>query len=393
MATLATDNSRMENWKLVYNNKDRRGQRRASQQTRRIEQRQSNLFANNFSALRTIEEPNQLAGQSQQTKPTPLITKPPPIVVDLQHNIKQVQDMLTSSSIRFKQMQTGTKIFPSSTEEHSQILSSLKEKDFRFYTHRSKDERRFKVFLYGLPKLQIKEIMEDLQSKNLIPTDLKEIVTKVSTDSNAAYSMLFKKSSVSLRDLKKVQFICRTRVSWRQYNAKTRNSPTICWKCLMYGHGGDNCFRPPACMICASNEHIRENCPNIKEETKFQCFNCIRNKRPANHRANDIQCPSRAEFLNIRQNMQNRNNRSGPTRYTNTPTDFSTAVFNPLFSQPSSSNALPPKSVTYADVLKEDLFSIEELFKIFQTSLTKLRQCTSKDQQIAVIASLLQYAV
>lgn len=392
---MATFNSNYD-WKLVQNGGRGLNQRRSNQQNRRMEQRQSNLFTNSFSMLsKTMQADQSSSSASQPQQGLPLQTfKPPPVVVDMEHNIRDVQTLLSSTNIRFRQMQTGTKVFTSSKDEYNQVLSSLKNGNFKFYTHRSKDDRQFKVFLYGLPKLSTAEILADLKTKNLEPTDLKEVLTKVSNDNNAAYSMLFKKSNLTLRDLKKVQYLCRTKVTWRQYNSKDQKNPTICWKCLMYGHGGDNCFRAQACMICASTEHIRANCPYDKEDTNFKCFNCVRNKKPSNHRANDKNCPSRADFLNIRQNIQNRNNRHGNLR-TITPTTFASAVNNPMFNeQPSTNNTRPQSAASYADVVMNgDLYSIDELFKIFQTSLTKLRQCTTKDQQIAVVASLLQYAI
>lgn len=239
--------------------------------------------------------------------------------------------------------------------------------------------------MYGLPKLSIEEILDDLKSKNLIPSSLKEINTQVSNANKAAYSVVFKRSSVTLSDLKKVQFLCRTKVSWKRYLAKESNNPTFCWKCLMYGHGGDNCFRQIACMICASTDHVKADCPFDQEDTAVKCFNCIRNKKPSNHRANDKSCPSRAEYLLIRQNIQRKNQNR-----------FSTSLQfqNNIPSSVPQNISTSPVQPTYASVTANgQLYSISELFQIFQSSLNKLRQCTTKDQQIEVVAALLQHAI
>lgn len=289
-------------------------------------------------------------------------------------------------------MSTGTKFFASSKEEYDSILAKLKMDKTEFYTPRAKNDRQFKVFLYGLPLIAIEDISSDLQSCNLNPTEVKEIKTKYSNEDNAVYSVVFKKSSVTLRELKKIKFICRTKVQWKQYRRSNREHPTLCWKCLMYGHGGQNCFRSQACMICARTDHISKDCPYDEEAAAVKCFNCIKNKKPAAHRANDPKCPSRTEYLAIRANAQSRNSKLKQPQFS-LEDDFH---FYPLPGRNSTEEHTDTvtRKPTYSKILSssEDLFTIEELFDIFQNAVQQLNKCNSKREQIGVIVSLLKYA-
>ena len=362
--------------------------RRTNQTARRAENR--NQFFNSYRSLDNLMETEGAYALNLQHPAK--VVKPPPIIVDSNHNIRAIQKLLPSSNLRFKQMQIGTKIFVDTKNEYNNVISTLKSNNCEYYSHRAKDERQFKVFLYGLPKVSIDMIKSDLQDKNFTADDVKEVITKFTTEDNAAYAVLFQKSNVSLRDLKKVKYLCRTKVSWKQYKSKDRNNPTICWKCLMYGHGGDNCNRKMACMICASDQHIKRDCPYNKVESKVnvKCFNCVRANRPANHRANAVNCPSRAEYLVIRQNIQNKNRHIRDSSVLNIGENFTARMPQSFTRAPTPNENGRP---TYAAVAGNDLYSIEELFNIFQRSLSKLRQCTSKDQQLEVVASLLQYAI
>lgn len=163
----------------------------------------------------------------------------------------------------------------------------------------------------------------------------------------------------------------------------------------MYGHGGDNCNRKKACMICASVDHIKKDCPYNKAENdvNVKCFNCTRANKPSNHRANAVNCPARAEYLAIRQNIQAQNRHPRASPVLNTRENFSARMPKTFFHAPASTPSPVNGRPSYAEVTSNELFSVKELFNIFQSSLSKLRQCTTKDQQIEVIASLLQYAI
>lgn len=133
----------------------------------------------------------------------------------------------------------------------------------------------------------------------------------------------------------------------------------------------------------------------------YKCFNCVKkNFKNTSHRADDPRCPSRRDYLTIRQNMHNKS-RSFPSRniqnyFEGTPSDFPQIIR----SANDNNNSLPKSS--YAEVLKTssrqrniggDLYSIEELFNIFTEAISDLRKCTTKMEQFNVIMSMLKYAI
>lgn len=379
--------------KSLFNEPKGIGGRRQISHVHRNELKQNIFQGNRFAPLGYNIDEVFDSNETNPTLSTPTIRRPPPIVVDKKHKIKEIQETLSSTGLKFKHMSTGTKIFSPTKEDYDNAITQLKSKNLEFYTHRMKEDRQFKVFLYGLPLVNVQNIIDDLKTLNMQPHEVKEIKTKFSSEDNAAYTVTFKKSSITMRELRKVRFICRTQVHWKQYKPRDRNNPTLCWKCLMYGHGGENCHRSSACMTCASTEHLTKDCNFDKEETAVKCFNCIKNNRPANHKANDVKCPSRSEYIAIRTNAQQKVRRQQP-QFNLNPLDFPSHLGHidesVSFQKPTTSGA------TYSQTLlsnKNDLFSMEELFDIFQSAVQELNRCQTKNQQMKVIVSLLQYAV
>lgn len=160
----------------------------------------------------------------------------------------------------------------------------------------------------------------------------------------------------------------------------------------------------------------------------------------SNHRANDPSCPSRSEYLGIRerigtgnrgisrnqnhhqtsvgqstfnQSKQQNSNRGIQSQnfHFNRSSQRSTSIQNqsknlnanaPEFSynvdhfpslpgnQPNFAK-LPSNS--YANVSKNQLLSADEFFDVFNDALTKFYQCKTAADQFALIASLLRHAI
>lgn len=106
-----------------------------------------------------IDAANQSSFHISTSKPI----RHPPIIVDNKHTIREIQVLLPSSALRFKHMQIGTKILVDNKTDYDDVINMLKAKQFEYYSHRAKDQRQFKVFLYGLPKVSIESIKEDLK--------------------------------------------------------------------------------------------------------------------------------------------------------------------------------------------------------------------------------------
>lgn len=208
--------------------------------------------------------------------------------------------------------------------------------------------------------------------------------------------LYIKYSSLYLKNVKTIKNVI---ISWRKQKPRKNNQPTQCWKCLMYGHGGEHCNRLPACMVCADQHHTN-NCPFNKNEKRpavFSCFNCKKfGKERTDHSANDINCPFRAQYLDIRQRATTRQTRKTTIIQRNIHTAH---VPNEPIAHRSVTNSLSHHNVkrsSYADQLKNnhnsDLFNVDELFDIFTSTLDELSKCTTKVQQMYVVMSMVKHA-
>ncbi|XP_046805480.1 uncharacterized protein LOC124419548 [Lucilia cuprina] len=316
----------------------------------------------------------------------------------LSHPPTEIQNLLGKDCM-YKRTSIGTNIFPPSIEVYECCKQILRENQIEFHSYNPKENRLYTTFLYGLPQIKTDDIMAELKSYNLIPSSVTEVNTKFSSSNNAVYKVQFTRKTFNPESLKKIRTISNVIISWKKYKPKN-DKPTQCWNCLMYGHGGEHCFRLPACMICA-NDHHTKDCPynsNDKSPAAFSCFNCKKyGKERIDHSANVINCPLRSLYLETRARAtsksfqrNNRRNQSDTFHYNNA--DFPNIVSNTVNN--NKNNNVFHNKPTYANQLKSnnDIFSIDELFDIFSKTMEDLSRCTSKVQQIQVVMSMVKYA-
>lgn len=331
--------------------------------------------------------------------------KPPPIVAESSVPMREIQ-RIVGDDCMYKRTSTGTKIFPQTKEKYDFCIKSLKEGMIEFHSYNSKENKLYTTFVYGLPRLKPDEIMEDLKTYNLSPKSVSEVVTKYSSADDAVYKIQFERKSFNPNYLRNVKSICKVLITWKKHKPKKSERPTQCWNCLMYGHGGDHCNRKPACMTCAKT-HKTSECPFTKDNKRpavFSCFNCKQaGEERTDHAANDIKCPLRQKYLEIRQRVTSGHSRRvqvGRPRHTNAHSQGNTThhITNVHSQANTTHHITSPHHTnrhTYAStVINEgnDLFTIDELFNIFSSALDDLSRCTSKVQQIHVVMSLLKYA-
>ena len=83
-------------------------------------------------------------------------------------------------------MSIGTKLIPNSLPEFDEITRKLKSENIQFFTHPVKDNKSFKLMLFGLPKIDIKSIVDEFKYNfNIELKNIKEIPTSRSTDDDA----------------------------------------------------------------------------------------------------------------------------------------------------------------------------------------------------------------
>lgn len=349
-----------------------------------------------------ILDSEQQTSSKIQNHEIPVKIHIPPIVVDKNHSFTDVQTLLGDPYI-YKKTSIGTKVFAESKEDYIKCKEVLLTKCYQFHSFRAKDEQIITIYLYGLPKMDVSLIKEDLSTNNIFPQNIIEIITKHSTKDDAVYRITFLRKTFKISHLKNITTIRKTKIRWKPYKPKGKNetSPTLCWKCLMYGHGGENCHRKMICMTCASPEHPSTECPLLKKNDNtpyYTCFNCLKSGRAdTNHRANDTKCPSRLEYIKIRSNntiykqkRPNTNNNS----FTLQSNEFPPLYHNDTYQNPTQQSN---SQSTYAQKLKNsavnDLYDIDDLFNIFEKALYELNQCKTKSDQIYVIMSLLRKTI
>ncbi|XP_073821218.1 uncharacterized protein [Musca autumnalis] len=362
---------------------------------------------NRFSSLSDLED-MEYASETNIKLNTPKSTpKPPPIITDSRVCMREIQ-LITGDDCVYKRTSIGTKMFPQSQEKYEFCIKALKEALIEFHTFKPKGNKLYTIFLYGLPKVNTNDIIDDLNKYNLPPTSVTEVQTKLSNANDAVYKVQFDRKSFNPSHLKNIKTICKIIITWKKHKPKKADRPTQCWNCLMYGHGGDHCNRKPACMTCAKL-HKTSECPLTKDNNRppvFSCFNCKQaGYDRTDHAANDIKCPLRQKYLDIRlkvttnqsrratiavprhtviSNNNNINNRSYASTVRNECANIHTNNNHSDVGHGRNAGATSNEC--------SDLFNIDELFNIFSSALDELSRCTSKVQQLQVVMSLLKYA-
>lgn len=360
--------------------------------------------SNRFQVLSDMEDDNSSIEENENVEES---VKVPPIIVDIVHSFTEIIKLL-GSTCKYKRMSIGTKVMPNTLPDYNETIKNFKSNDIKFFTHPVKDGKSFKLMLFGLPQLDIKTIVEEFQNAfNIIPTKVIEVKTNRSNPDDALYMLEFDKSQVSKREVIKIRYFYGIVVHWRnpRRNAK---GPTQCTKCTMFGHGSSNCFRKSACLGCGG-PHDYSTCQlnktNHDGPVIYKCFNCMKNKlKNINHRADDVNCPSRHEYLEIRQRVT-RNQKSFRG---NQNTDQDPFIWDEDFPQlhnstdelPSCSKAQinyskhfnPSKTNINQSRDKDDL-SNDKLLEIFFSAIDALEKCKTKFDKMRVLGMMLKHVI
>lgn len=268
-----------------------------------------------------------------------------------------------------------------------------------------------KIVLKGLFVITVDELKTHLKNVNVSPEDIKIMKLKNTRYTNQAnYLLYFKKSSVSINDLKKIRAVNNIIVSWEYYKHTSR--PTQCNNCQLYGHGGSNCKLSPVCIKCSgghkSSDCEIQNPAEPQNVSKIKCANCLQK-----HTANFTGCPSRADYLTLKSNLSGKTDkfsRRGTRTVNMDPNSISTngdANFPALKPTRNQSNffdkfssRIPNKplnqSINFVNTnqtnntnnIQNDLLSPQELLNIFKEIILKMKHCKSRYDQLELITDL-----
>lgn len=338
-----------------------------------------------------------------------------PLVTITETNIPTVQGMALKAGVSMfnvKRTSTGVNVFMYTTQDHTKLVSYLKQQKANFFTYVRDEDRTTKVVLAGLPDLNIEVVAEALKEVEVVPKDIRKMTLKKKRhEDHALYLLYFNKGSVQLNALRRIKSVYRCIVEWDFYSTKTKG-PVQCRNCQMFGHGSTQCFRQPRCVKCG-NVHKTVDCPlTISREDKsiqlpkekLSCVNCGQQ-----HTANFHQCVKRQEFINARDHQlrKSRLQRSRREEFQFRQEDFPQSGTlgelpqrshnhrTPLYSNVLSHREAPANRLQFKQhqthryhhdtPSNHDLFSPEEIVDIVTDVFSRLSTCTTKQQQLKVI--------
>lgn len=174
----------------------------------------------------------------------------PPIIVDGNSGFTSVTKLL-GVEYKFQRMTIGTKVISSTATQYNDAIKKLQLAGLTFFTHPRQDHKKFKLVIFGLPRLEISAMAEEFKNTyNIEPVSIKEITTIRSSVDDAIYMIEFNREQVSKKEVRKIRHFNGIIIKWRTPTKNSRG-PTQCSKCSMYGHGSSNCYRNPVCSACA----------------------------------------------------------------------------------------------------------------------------------------------
>lgn len=359
--------------------------------------------SNRFSCLSDLDESDDDSSIMDANQNISIEDKIPPIIVDNCHSFSSVIKLF-GTKCNYKRMSIGTKLVPSTLAYYDEIIKYLKEKKMKFYTHPVLDRKAFKLALFGLPQLETAFIIEEFNTKyNIQPTKVTEVKTARSNVDDALYMLEFDRTKISKREVRKIRYVCGIVVYWRNPQKRSRG-PTQCSKCAMFGHGSSNCFRDNACLGCGG-PHDYSVCQLQKapkdDAVVYKCFNCAkRNLKHVNHRADDPRCPSRKEYMEIRQKVtaNRKYNKFIPSQdFSMSNDDFpSTSRQAAQFQVPSwPKNDHNSKNVPLSNSNNRtnDDLSNDKIMEIFFEAIDALEKCTNKFDKMRVLGNMLRHVI
>lgn len=346
--------------------------------------------------------------QSADQKKRSTTTRTPPITV-IGKTRREVLDMCKSAGAKeddviLKQTTVGINIYVSKRDNFTLLRDSIKQSS-NCFTHELPDEKHTKIVLKGLFRMEIADLLAELESKQIKPVDVKYISPKrPKFDDQMNYLLFFKKGEMTLNDLKKCRSLCYLKVEWEFYIPK-KFGPTQCHRCQMFGHGSRHCSLPVRCLYDGES-HETHQCPSVQDglmhpEFTPKCANC-----GGCHFANHPTCVKLQQYLQVQEALNDKNSHRNRSRQ---PVNRVPDLTNfPALPQPQRNNnagqstipvstnsqwgsAMPTQSTSFNPTggsRRTDLFKGPELIQIAQEVITSLGRCSTPDEQYMTIVNL-----
>lgn len=214
---------------------------------------------------------------SSESKPPPVFVEGVgdinPLIVELE---KVAKDGYTLKSVN----NDLVKIQPNSSQNYTDIIKALKEKETDFHTYKPKQERCFRVVLKGLHSSADTEILKkELSELGHIVDSVSNIKNRITRNPLSMFYINIK----TKENNKEIYQITRLMNSIVKFEAPhTKREIPQCAKCQRFGHTKNYCNKPPRCVKCTGN-HSTDKCARKVKDTEVKCVNCG-DAHPANYR-------------------------------------------------------------------------------------------------------------
>lgn len=327
-------------------------------------------------------DPNDMDEEEPQVSKQPEKEFVPPIKVIAQ-SCEFIHSLLNKKCItnyRLQRISIGTKVLCDTLSVYEVVKTLLSENKCQFYTHDKKSDRAFKVVLYGLENKSESELKQELIVRGLKCQHVKRVDKTYEGFTDTLYIVCFECGSLKINELRRShKCLFRTIVRW-EYQRRNKNRIIQCHNCQMLGHGERGCFMKTRCSHCAG-KHKTSECNTTNT---IKCANCN-----GEHKSTFGECPNRVSFMNIRNRIMSKRNVKPQPRsrkeFSLDPAQFppQKQSFAPAMNNFSNNN------LSYSNQLKShQLFSESEMLQLTSEIISKLRDCSSKEQQFSVITQL-----
>lgn len=341
--------------------------------------------------------------------------KMPPFTI-INSNINNLKENMNEAynidmrNITIKLTTYGIKVYTCSDSDYSAMRKLLVDKKYEFFTHTLDENRKVKVCLYGLWRMNTDELKVELRHAGVIPSEIKILESQNKRYADHCIYLLhfWKRDNIKITDLRRIKAVANCIVKWDYYSPRTRG-PTQCSKCQEFGHGSENCYMKPKCVRCGE-QHDSKQCkylPKIKDSSgnespdlskqiplnNVRCANCKKNGHTANFKG----CEARKKYVEIQNKVRSNNfvkqNPSRPPPVTTSQQFPYLPQQRPISHSPNTNQQQnvnmwenPPH--LHMNTCDDKLFSYAEMMQIMNEMMHKLAACRTKQQQLSAIGEI-----